>query len=161
MAELRSKKQEAFVQKVVQGMPQRDAFRAVYKNNMTDAQVDAEASNMINGTGKYSRDPKIHLRYLELHKKATEEAEANSIATAVEMKQALTSIIRQQLEEEVIVIENTGDFCTEARKMKKTAAIKDIISAINSLGKMEGLFVDKAEVDVDISPIVIKDDIVE
>ena len=146
MAELRSKKQEAFVQKVVQGMPQRDAFRAVYKNQMTDAQVDAEASNMINGTGKYAKNPKIHLRYLELHEKAQAEAEEKSVAKSLEMQQKLTEIIRQQLEEEVILC----DPVSGVTKTKKTASIKDIISAINALGKMQGLFVDKVEAEVDM-----------
>lgn len=153
MAELRSKKQEMFVQLVVQGMPQRDAFRAVYKNQMTDSQVDAEASNMINGTGKYAANPKIRLRYLELHEKAQAEAEEKSIAKAVEMQQKLTKIIRQQLKEEVIVCDPVNG----ASKMGKTASIKDIITAINTLGKMQGLFVDNVK--AEISPIVIKDDV--
>lgn len=66
------------------------------------------------------------------------------------MQEKLTSIIRQQCEEEVIVVESTGDFTSEARKMTKTAAIKDIINAINTLGKMQGVFVDKVEQTVDM-----------
>jgi phage terminase small subunit len=66
------------------------------------------------------------------------------------MQKTLTTIIRQQMEEEVIVVESIGDFMSEARKMNKKPAIKDVISAINTLGKMQGVFVDKAEVDVDL-----------
>lgn len=153
MAELRSKKQEAFVQLVVQGMSQRDAFRAVYKNKMTDAQVDAEASAMINGTGKYAENPKIHRRYLELHEKAQAEAEEKSIAKAVEMQQKLTEIIRQQLEEEVIVVGPVNG----ANKMNKTASIKDIITAINALGKMQGLFTDKVDMGGSVGVVIVDD----
>lgn len=153
MAELRSKKQEKFVQLVVQGMPQRDAFRAVYKNKMTDAQVDSEASNMINGTGKYAANPKIHLRYLELHEHAQAEAEEKSIAKAVEMQQKLTEIIRQQLKEEVIVC----DPINGASKTDKTASIKDIISAINTLGKMQGLFTDKVDMGGSVGVVIVDD----
>ena len=72
------------------------------------------------------------------------------------MQQTLTSIIRQQLEEEVIVVESIGDFMSEARKMDKKPAIKDIISAINTLGKMQGAFVDKVELNT--LPVVISGD---
>lgn len=155
MSELRSKKQELFVQLVVQGVSQRDAFRTAYHNKMTDSQVDAESSAMINGTGKYRQNPKIHQRYLELHEKAVKEAEEKSIAKSVEMQQILTNIIRQKLEEEVIVVENIGDFTSEARKLTKTASIKDIITAINTLGKMQGIFDDKNEQDASSPKIVI------
>lgn len=153
VAELRSKKQEAFVQLVVQGMPQRDAFRAVYKNKMTDAQVDTEASNMINGTGKYATNPKIHLRYLELHEKAQAESEEKSIAKSAEMQQTLTEIIRQQLKEEVIVCDPVNG----ANKMDKTASIKDIIAAINTLGKMQGLFTDKVDMGGAVGVVIVDD----
>lgn len=153
MAELRSKKQEAFVQLVVQGMPQRDAFRTVYKNKMTDAQVDSEASNMINGTGKYAKNPKVHLRYLELHEKAQAEAEEKSIAKSVEMQQKLTEIIRQQLKEEVIVCDPVNG----AGMMEKTASIKDIILAMNTLGKMQGLFTDKVDVGGSVGVVIVDD----
>ena len=156
MAALRSKKQEEFVQKVASGMKQRDAYRSVYKNKMTDAQVDSEASNMINGTGKYADNPKIHLRYLELTEKARATAEANAIADIQEMQEKLTEIIRQQLEEEVIVV----DPSTGVAKMKKTASIKDIISAVNALGKMQGAFADNVNITGAV-PIVIKDDVHE
>lgn len=153
MAELRSKKQEEFVQKVASGMPQRDAFRSVYKNKMTDAQVDAEASAMINGTGKYAKNPKIHQRYLELSEKARAAAEENAIADIQEMQKKLTEIIRQQLEEEVIVV----DPVSGAIKVKKTASVKDIISAVNTLGKMQGAFVEKLDVKNAVSVVIVDD----
>lgn len=153
MAELRSKKQEKFVQLVVQGMPQREAFRAAYQNNMTDAQVDSEASNMIKGTGKYAANPKIRLRYLELHNQAQKEAEEKTIAKAVEMQQKLTEIIRQQLKEEVIVC----DPVSGVSKQEKTASIKDIIAAINALGKMQGLFTDNVNMSGDVGVVIVDD----
>ena len=153
---LRSKKQEQFVQLVIQGVSQRDAFRTVYHNKMTDAQVDCEASAMLNGTGKYRQNPKIHQRYLELKEQVDKEAEEKSIAKAIEMQQVLTNIIRQNLEEEVIVVEGLGDGCSSAKKMTKKASIKDIISAINTLGKFQGVFNDKPE-QADAHPTIIID----
>lgn len=145
--------QEEFVQKVASGMPQREAFRSVYKNKMTDAQVDAEASAMINGTGKYAKNPKIHQRYLELSEKARAASEENAIADIQEMQKKLTEIIRQKLEEEVIVV----DPVSGAIKVRKTASIKDIISAVNTLGKMQGAFVDKLDVKNAVSVVIVDD----
>ena len=79
-----------------------------------------------------------------------EEIKNASIADVTEMQQALTNIIRQQMDEEVIVVESVGDFMSEARTMNKKPAIKDVISAINTLGKMQGLFVDKVQQEVDM-----------
>lgn len=153
MARLKSNKQEEFVQKVASGMSQRDAYKSVYKNKMTDKQVDEEASAMINGTGKYAKNPKVHQRYLELTEKARETAEENAIADIQEMQKKLTEIIRQQLEEEVIVVDpGTGAF-----KMKKTASVKDIISAVNTLGKMQGAFVEKVDLKNAVSVTIVDD----
>lgn len=154
MAELRSKKQEEFVQKVVQGMPQREAFRSVYKNKMTDAQVDAEASNMINGTGKYAKNPKIHLRYLELNSAALERSEEKTIADAQEVMEYLTKVLRGESMSEIVVIENTGDFSSKARRMKKEPDEKERLKAAELLGRRYGLYTDKVDVGGAI-PVVI------
>jgi hypothetical protein len=44
--------------------------------------------------------------------------------------------------------------------MNKSAAIKDVINAINTLGKMQGAFVDKTDINI-VAPIVLTDDIKE
>lgn len=155
MARLKSNKQEEFVQKVASGMSQRDAYKSVYKNKMTDKQVDEEASAMINGTGKYAKNPKVHQRYLELTEKARETAEENAIADIQEMQKKLTEIIRQQLKEEVIVVDPVNG----ASMVKKTAAVKEIISAINTLGKMQGAF--ENNINVNVSPITFIEDLQE
>lgn len=154
VAELRSKKQEEFVQKVVGGMPQRQAFRSVYKNNMTDAQVDAEASAMLNGTGKYAKNPKIHQRYLELNSAAQEEAEDKTIADAQEVMRYLTSVLRGESQSEIVVIENTGDFSSRARAMQKAPDETQRLKAAELLGKRYGLYKENVDVNGAI-PVVI------
>lgn len=86
-------------------------------------------------------------------------AEDAKIADIKEMQQRLTSIIRQETEEEVIVVEGDGEGCSSARIMKKKPACKDVISAIEKLGKMQGAFTEK--VALEITPVVIKDDVDE
>ena len=81
-------------------------------------------------------------------------AEDAKIADIKEMQQKLTSIIRQQMEEEVIVVEGCGDGYSEAKVMTKTASLKDIINAIDKLGRMQGAFNEKVQ--IDMLPVIIK-----
>lgn len=81
-------------------------------------------------------------------------AEDAKIADIKEMQQRLTSIIRQETEEEVIVVEGYGDGCSEAKIMTKKPDCKAVISAIEKLGKMQGAFTEKVQ--VDMMPVIIK-----
>lgn len=132
-------KQEKFCLEYAKSGNQRQAyFKAGYKCK-TDEAADANASRLL-------RNARVQARLAEL----AEEIKDASIAGITEMQQTLTAIIRQQLEEEVIVVESVGDFMSEARKMDKKPAIKDIISAINTLGKIQGVFIDKIQQEVDM-----------
>lgn len=134
-----SVKQEKFCLEYAKSGNQRQAYlKAGYKCK-NEASADASASQLL-------RNPKVKERLAEL----AEEIKNASIADVTEMQQALTNIIRQQMDEEVIVVESVGDFMSEARTMNKKPAIKDVISAINTLGKMQGLFVDKVQQEVDM-----------
>lgn len=134
-----SVKQEKFCLEYAKSGNQRQAYlKAGYKCK-NEASADASASQLL-------RNPKVKERLAEL----VAEIKNSSIADITEMQQALTSIIRQQMDEEVIVVESVGDFMSEARTINKKPAIKDVISAINTLGKMQGLFVDKVQQEVDM-----------
>ena len=85
-------------------------------------------------------------------------AEDAKIADIREMQQKLTSIIRQEATEEVPMVVNCGEW-SEVQTVEKTASIKDVINAIEKLGKMQGAFTDK--VSLEIAPVVIKDDVNE
>ena len=70
------------------------------------------------------------------------------------MQKALTDIIRQSMNEEIVVVEGCGDGVSEAKKMNKKPSIDNVIKAINTLGKMQGAFVDKVNIEGAI-PVVI------
>jgi phage terminase small subunit len=145
-----SVKQEKFCLEYAKSGNQRQAYLLAGYNIKSDEAADAAASRLL-------RNVNVKARLAEL----AEEAKNASIADIVEMQQTLTSIIRKQMTEEVIVVESCGDFMTEARKMDKEPSIRDIINAINTLGKIQGAFSSKLEIDADISPVVIKDDVNE
>ena len=138
-------KQEKFCLEYAKTGNQRQAYLLAGYECKSDEAADANASRLL-------RNDKVKARLAEL----AEEAKNASIADIIEMQQTLTSIIRKQMTEEVIVVESVGDYMTEARKMDKEPSIKDIINAITTLGKMQGAFVEKVqqEVDMDLNIVV-------
>ena len=141
-----SVKQEKFCLEYAKTGNQRQAYLlAGYKVN-SDEVADAAASRLL-------RNVNVQARLAEL----AEEAKNASIADIVEMQQTLTSIIRKQMTEEVIVVESVGDYMKEARKMDKEPSIKDIINAITTLGKMQGAFTDNVNLNGNVGVVIVDD----
>ena len=136
-----SVKQEMFCLEYAKSGNARQAYKSAGYKCRSDESVDANASRLL-------RNDKVQERLAEL----AEENKNNSIADIQEMQEVLTSIIRQQAEEEVVVCDPVDG----ARKLKKNASLKEIISAINTLGKMQGAFADNIK--LDIRPVVIGGD---
>lgn len=141
-----SMKQEKFCLEYAKTGNQRQAYLAAGYKCKNDASADASASQLL-------RNPKVKERLAEL----AEEIKNASIADITEMQQTLTKIIRQQMTEEVIVVESIGDFMSEARKMDKNPSIKDIINAINTLGKMQGAFTDNVNLNGSVGVVIVDD----
>lgn len=143
-------KQEKFCLEYAKCGNARQAYiKAGYKHKK-DSTTDVNACRLL-------KNDKVKARLAEL----AEEAKNSSIADIQEMQERLTEIIRQSIEEEVIVVEGTGDGCSEARKMDKKPAIKDVISAINTLGKIQGVFKEKIEVEAVIPVFAGEEDLEE
>ena len=109
----------------------RQAYIAAGYSHKKDETTDAAASRLLSTV-------KVKNRLQEL----AEEAKNDAIADIQEMQEVLTRIIRQNMTEEVLT--------ADGYKMKKTPAVKDVINAINSLGRMQGAFVDRIEAEVDM-----------
>ncbi|WP_455804315.1 terminase small subunit [Clostridium butyricum] len=74
--------------------------------------------------------------------------EDEKIADAKEVMQYLTSVMRNEVTEEVVVVEGEGDGCSSAVVVKKDMSAKDRNKAAELLGKRYRLFVDKVEQEV-------------
>lgn len=153
-----SSNQEKFVLGVISGLSQREAYRKAYPNcKMSDAAVDAEASNMLNATGKYKDNPKVSLRYKELLQKMEDEA----IADGKEVLKYLTAVMRREKTETVVVtlMKEESKYMPDKNGVmrKKTtkkevpqlveipAKLSDANKAAELLGKKYALFTDKVE----------------
>lgn len=77
--------------------------------------------------------------------------EDESIADAAEVMKYLTAVMRNELTEEVVVVEGEGDGCSSARIVKKDISIKDRNKAAEHLGKRYNLFTDKIEVEANVN----------
>ena len=80
----------------------------------------------------------------------TNELESQKIATAREMQEVLTAIIRQEAEEEVVVVEMCGDGISEAVKKKKKPSVKDVTKAVETLARMQGVLDNKTVLNISI-----------
>ena len=75
-------------------------------------------------------------------------------ASAKEVLEFLTKSMRGELDEEVVVIEGTGDGTSEARKIKKQIGLRERIKSAELLVKRYRLFTDKVEVE-GVVPVMI------
>ena len=83
------------------------------------------------------------------------------IASANEVMELLTSAARGELEEEVVVVETIGDYCSEAKVIKKQIGAKDRLKAAELLGKRYRLFTDKLEVKGMVPVMIVGEDELE
>ena len=109
----------------------RQAYIAAGYSHKKDSTVDVNACRLL-------KTDKVQRRLAEL----AEEAKNDAIADIQEMQEVLTRIIRQNMTEEVLT--------SDGYMVNRHPAVKDVINAINSLGRMQGAFVDKIEAEVDM-----------
>lgn len=90
-------------------------------------------------------------------KERLEQLEDKRIAKADEVLKHLTSMMRGEENEEVIVIENVGDYESRARTVKKQVAARERIRAAELLGKRYSLFTDKVDINAEVGVQIIDD----
>lgn len=123
-------KQERFIQNIVSGMSQRQAYKDAYNvENMSDEAIDVEACRLFN-------DTKISLRYRELMDKLQDEA----IMTAKERMVWLSDVVKGK-------IKHTS-YGSDGEAYENEAYIGDKLRAIDTLNKMSGEYVTKIDADV-------------
>ena len=89
------------------------------------------------------------------------EKESKLIATQDEVLKYLTSVLRGKSKSTEIVVEGTGDGCSEARKILKEPSEKDRLKAAELLGKRYGLYTEKIEADIAIPVFAGEDELEE
>lgn len=85
------------------------------------------------------------------------ELEDKRIAKAEEVMKFLTATMRGGIEEDVVVVENIGDFESRARVVKKQASAKERIKAAELIGKRYAMFTDKVDLDAAVGVKIVDD----
>lgn len=140
-------KQKMFADEYLIDLNATRAYMAVYKSCKTENSAAVNASKLL-------RNAKVQ----EYINKQLEKISSEKIADAKEVMEYLTSVLRGESQSEIVVIEGTGDGCSDARRMNKAPDEKEKLKAAELLGKRYGLFTDKLEVDGN-AKVVITDDI--
>lgn len=78
------------------------------------------------------------------------EMEARLVADSKEVMRYLTSVLRGQSQSEIVVIEGSGEGCSDARLMMKAPDENQRLKAAELLGKAHLLFTDKVQQDIDM-----------
>lgn len=128
-------KQEKFIQNIVSGMSQRQAYKDAYNaENMKDETIDTEASLLFN-------DQKVSKRYKELMDKLETEA----IMTAQERMEWLTKVINGEIKEVATTFRTNEDGEVEKIENEFTSKLDTKLKALDTLNKMSGIYVTKME----------------
>lgn len=90
-----------------------------------------------------------------------EKLQSKRIASAEEVVQYLTSVLRSETTAEVIVVEGVGEGCSSARRMLKAPDERERLKAAELLGKRYGIFSEKLNVESAIPVVITGADMLE
>ena len=124
------------------------AYRKAYPNVKKDSSAAVCAAKLL-------RIAKVQ----EYINKQLEKISSEKIATAEEVMQYLTSVLRGESQSEIVVVEGVGDGCSDARRMNKAPDEKERLKAAELLGKRYGLF--KESVNLEVEPVMLVNDLKE
>ena len=91
-------------------------------------------------------------------KELMNKAESERIASAEEVLQNLTSMMRGEIQEEVVIVEGKGDGISTASIIKKQVSAKERIKAAELLGKRHALFTDKTKIEGTLPVMIVGED---
>jgi phage terminase small subunit len=131
-------KQEKFVQGIIDGLSQADAYRSAYSTDkMTDKTVWEKASRLM-------ADDKVKARVKEIR----DQMMKPSIMSAQERLEYLTRVIKGEEPEKYIRFDKD-----EKIEDEMPVSIRTRLNAIDIMNKMQGEYVQKVEADVKINKL--------
>lgn len=132
-------KQEAFCLHYAKTGNATESYKVAGYDAKTERSVYANANRLL-------KNDKVKARLAEL----AEEMACEKIADIREIHEYLTSVIRGETTEDVVVVEGCGDGVSEAVVKKVRTSNKDRIKAATELAKMKGAYDSKLNVTVTV-----------
>lgn len=131
-------KQEKFIQNIVIGMSQREAYKDAYKAKYKDKAIDEKACVLFNSE-------KVQKRYKEL----LQQIEDKAIMDATERRKWLTKVISGEIQEDMYI---TSDE-VQVKVGSKNADLNTKMKAMDMLNKMDGEYITKFEGNVSVEKL--------
>ena len=122
-------KQEKFIQGIINGLSQRQAYKEAYEVDYDDNAIDVKACTLFN-------QDKVQVRYKEL----LQEIEDKSIMSAKERMKWLSDVVKGNIKH--ISYGGNGE------EYENEAYISDKLKAIDTLNKMSGEYTTKIDANV-------------
>lgn len=141
-----TEKQRIFCIEYLKDLNGTRAYKVAYPHVKNDNTAAAAASRLL-------RNVKIK-SYID---KKLKEIEDKKIAKAEEVLKYLTSVMRGEETEEVVVVEGIGEGMSSATTIKKQVSAKERIKAAELLGKRYSLFTDKVDLEGNVGVTIIDD----
>lgn len=145
-----TEKQKRFADEYLIHLNATRAYKAVYKNVKNNDVAAACASKLL-------RNTKVR-KYVD---EQLEKIHTEKSATAQEVIEYLTGVMRGNSESEIVVIEGVGEGCSEARALKKKPDERERLKAAELLGKRFGIFTEKVQVEGNVPVVISGGDVLE
>lgn len=154
----------AALRKTVIVMALNDKQKMFYKEYLIDSNATQAAIRA--GYSKktaYSQGQRLlkHVEGQNFMRELMAEKEKTLIADQDEVLKYLTSVLRGEGHEEVVVVEGCGDGHSSATTVARDISPKDRLKAAELLGKRYSLFTEKVNVDVALPVVLSGDDALE
>lgn len=130
-------RQEKFIEEYLQTGNATQAYQAAFGCKSDSARASASA---------LLRNVSVQARLAELQSELSSE----KICAAVEIQTLLSAIGRREVMETL--------YLPNGEQVQRPVSVKDSIAALQTLAKIQGLYINRAEVEFSGTPIIIKDD---
>lgn len=138
-----TEKQQKFADEYIIDCNATRAYKAAYPNVKKDNVAAANGARLL-------RNDKV-AAYIE---EKLAEISSQKTASAQEVMEYLTSVMRGESESSVVVVEGYGEGCSEAKIIEKPPDEKERLKAAELLGRHYAIFTDKVKTEGAI-PVVI------
>lgn len=135
-------KQERFVQGLIKGLSQREAYKQAYSAKYKDSAIDSKASALF-------KTDKVQKRYNELLGKI----ENNAILSAEERMIFLSNVVRGTEKEKISVLKTSLDGKEEMIEQEFPSKLDTKLKALDTLNKMSGEYTTKVEGELNVTKL--------
>ena len=137
--------------------PKQKRFADEYLVDLNGTQACIRAGYSVKTAGSQAEQLLKKLDIKQYIDEQMKNMQKDTIASAEEVIEYLTSVLRGESQSTELVVEGIGDGYSEARTIKKEPTEKDRLKAAELLGRRYALFTDKKQID-GVIPVVISGD---